>query len=129
MTSERKLSIATLIFKITSIILIAISLYFIITAFMKFMAEHNKSYNKDNLDELYNDFKIILKENAKWGICLGTAYGLSILTYILDIIIISIASWKTQAFGKIILLLSLIIKPLWLFSWIGNIGIIAKKRS
>ncbi|MBN4089302.1 hypothetical protein OF364_01490 [Mycoplasma enhydrae] len=129
MTSERSFSIVNLILKFVAIILITVGIYFFVTNFLNFIKVNNKSYDETNLDILFQDLKSLFATNKKYFYLAISGIILAYLTYIFDIVILSIASWSSQASGKIQLLVSTILPiPLWVVSWIGNILIIAKKR-
>ncbi|BAP39488.1 hypothetical protein [Metamycoplasma canadense] len=148
MTFERKLSIVNLIIKAVLIVLLSIAIYNIVNSIKEFISqvgEKNISF-KSLLDNaiLYiksggaNDkkedteyfVKLIahLRENIKNLIFIIVSLILLGLANIFDIVILSIASWKSQAAGKALILVAIIVSPLWVLSIFGNIAIISKKR-
>lgn len=129
MTKERSLSLANLVIKFLLVIILAISIYFLYRGLEKIMQDNSRDYANDGMQVLLDDLKKAFKENSTWGILLIVGLGVRFLTFVLDVIVLSIASWKEQTFGKIILFITTIFPALWVISWIGNIGIIAKKRT
>ncbi|WP_427867233.1 hypothetical protein [Mycoplasmopsis arginini] len=129
MTKERSLSLANLVIKFLLVIILAISIYFLYRGLEKIMQDNSRDYANDGMQVLLDDLKKAFKENSTWGILLIVGLGVRFLTFVLDVIVLSIASWKEQTFGKIILFITTIFPILWVISWIGNIGIIAKKRT
>ncbi|MDP4042937.1 hypothetical protein [Mycoplasmopsis arginini] len=129
MTKERSLSLANLIIKFFLVIILAISFYFLYRGLEKIMQDNSRDYANDGIQVLLDDIKKIFEENSIWGILLIVGLAVRFLTYVIDVVILSIASWKQQTFGKIILFITTIFPILWVISWIGNIGIIAKKRT
>ncbi|AZZ65624.1 hypothetical protein DMC14_002410 [Metamycoplasma phocicerebrale] len=129
MTGERSFSIVNLLFKTAAIILIAVGVYYFVSLFLKFVKDNNKSYDETNLDVLLQDIKVFFNVNKKYLFLAASGLILAYLTYVFDIVILSMASWSSQAAGKIILLVATILPiPLWAISWIGNIFIIAKRK-
>ncbi|MGX9339587.1 hypothetical protein ACWXVO_02525 [Mycoplasma sp. 1890] len=139
MKSEAKISISSFIFKIFVFIGLIISGYFIYTSVSNFLGSVNNKFESSDVNQTYkgindflNDIINLLKENLKWFIILGFSLLGAILTWILDVIVLSFAPWKTNKFGKTILFLSTIF-PLfpifWIISIIGNLAIIANKNS
>lgn len=129
MTKERSLSLANLIIKFFLVIILAISFYFLYRGLEKIMQDNSRDYANDGIQVLLDDIKKIFEENSIWGILLIVGLAVRFLTYVINVVILSIASWKQQTFGKIILFITTIFPILWVISWIGNIGIIAKKRT
>lgn len=93
------------------------------------MQDNSRDYANDGIQVLLDDLKKTFEKNSIWGILLIVGLAVRFLTYVIDVVILSIASWKQQTFGKIILFITTIFPILWVISWIGNIGIIAKKRT
>lgn len=129
MTKERSLSLANLIIKFFLVIVLAISFYFLYRGLEKIMQDNSRDYANDGIQVLLEDIKKTFEKNSIWGILLIIGSAVRFLTYVIDVVILSIASWKQQTFGKIILFITTIFPILWVISWIGNIGIIAKKRT
>ncbi|BAQ54583.1 hypothetical protein [Mycoplasmopsis arginini] len=129
MTKERSLSLANLIIKFFLVIILAISFYFLYRGLEKIMQDNSRDYANDGIQVLLDDLKKTFEKNSIWGILLIVGLAVRFLTYAIDVVILSIASWKQQTFGKIILFITTIFPILWVISWIGNIGIIAKKRT
>ncbi|WP_369991418.1 hypothetical protein AB8O52_00180 [Mycoplasmopsis arginini] len=129
MTKERSLSLANLIIKFFLVIILAISFYFLYRGLEKIMQDNSRDYANDGIQVLLDDLKKTFEKNSIWGILLIVGLAVRFLTYVIDVVILSIASWKQQTFGKIILFITTIFPILWVISWIGNIGIIAKKRT
>ncbi|PZW01519.1 hypothetical protein [Metamycoplasma auris] len=131
MTSERKLSIASLIFKLIAIALIATGIYLLIKVSAQDLKTIAANFDKEGFKESISRIIDLLKKIIKYKLNLiifGIGIILAITTYILDLIILSIASWKTQAFGKFILFITTLLPILWVISGFGNIGVIVKKR-
>ncbi|MDI3351571.1 hypothetical protein [Mycoplasmopsis arginini] len=129
MTKERSLSLANLIIKFFLVIILAISFYFLYRGLEKIMQDNSRDYANDGIQVLLDDLKKTFEKNSIWGILLIVGLAVRFLTYAIDVVILSIASWKQQTFGKIILFITTIFPILWVISWIGNIGVIAKKRT
>lgn len=129
MTKERSLSLANLIIKFFLVIILAISFYFLYRGLEKIMQDNSRDYANDGIQVLLDDLKKTFEKNSIWGILLIVGLAVRFLTYAIDVVILSIASWKQQTFGKIILFITTIFPILSVISWIGNIGVIAKKRT
>ncbi|ENY68542.1 Hypothetical protein MAU_6220 [Metamycoplasma auris 15026] len=131
MTSERKISIVSIIIKLIAIALIAAGIYLFVKATAKDIKVITDNFEKEGFKETIGRIVELLKnliDKKMIFIILGVGIFLAILTYILDLIILSIASWKSQAFGKVILFITTLLPILWIISGFGNIAIAVKKR-
>ncbi|SYV89533.1 Uncharacterised protein, partial [Metamycoplasma alkalescens] len=93
MTSERKLSIVSLIIKVVGIILLGVAIYFIIQNAAPAIKELKEKIETESFKDTFDRIKSIIKSNLTYFIILGSGLLTAVLTYVLDLAILTMSSW------------------------------------